>query len=103
MTDDDSWRELYTAAMLELDHGRLQNRIDAAQVAIRQSMEKLMGFCAVGDAEKLQALSGALGNLQALQRVEFRNVISSGSPSLGPGEGSCHETHVPQNSNDNLA
>jgi hypothetical protein len=53
--------------------------MDAAQVAIRRSMEELMGSCAVGAAEKLQSLSDALGNLQTLQRVEFRKVISSGS------------------------
>ncbi len=103
MANCDSWQELYTAAMLELDHGRLQSRIDAAQVAIRRSMEKLMGSCVVGAAEELQSLSDALGNLQALQRVEFRKGISSGSQSLGPAEGSSHETHVPQNSNDQLA
>jgi hypothetical protein len=103
MTDHDSWRELYTAAMLELDHGLLQSRIDAAQAAIRKSMDELLGSCAVGTVEKLQALSDALGNLQALQRVEFRKVISSGSQNVGPAEGSYHETRMPQNSNDQLA
>jgi hypothetical protein len=101
--NNDSWRDLYTAAMLELDHGLLQSRIDAAQVAIRRSMEELMGSCAVGAAEERQALSDALGNLQSLQRVEFRKVISPGRQSLGQAEGWCHETHMPQNSNDDLA
>lgn len=71
--NNDSWQELYAAAMLELDHGLLQSRIDDAQVAIRRSMEELMGTCGVGAAEEMQALSASLGNLQMLQRVEFRN------------------------------
>jgi len=85
MTDDASWRELYAAAMLELDHGRLQSRIDAAQGAIRRSMEELMGNCAVEAAGELQALASALGNLQTLQRVEFRKPISSDSENLTRG------------------
>lgn len=87
MANNDSWRELYTAAMLELDHGLLQSRIDAARVAILRSMEELMGNCAVGAAEEMQALSAALGNLQTLQRVEFRKPTASGSQSLTPVEG----------------
>jgi len=87
MTDDPSWRELYSAAMLELDRVHLQSRIDAAQVAILRSMEELMGNCAVGAAEETQALSAALGNLQTLQRVEFRKPTASGSQSLTPVEG----------------
>lgn len=82
MANKDSWRELYTAAMLELDHVRLQSRIDAAQVAIRRSMEESTGTCAAGAAEELRDLSAALGNLRTLQRVEFRKPISSGSLSL---------------------
>jgi hypothetical protein len=87
MANGDSWQELYAAAMLELDHGRLQSRIDAAQVAIRRSMEELIGNRTVGAGEEMQALSAALGNLQTLQRVEFRNPIASSSQSLSPAEG----------------
>lgn len=79
MADNPSWEQMYAAAMLELDHGRLQSRIDAARVAIRRPMEELMGNCAVGAGEEMQALSAALGNLQTLQRVEFRKPIASGS------------------------
>jgi hypothetical protein len=102
-SNNDPWWDLYTAAMLELDHGLLQSRIDAAQVAIRRSMEELKGSSALSASEELLALSDALGNLQSLQRVEFRKVISSGSQSLGPAEGWGHETNVPQNTNDDLA
>jgi hypothetical protein len=103
MAENDSWQELYTAAMLELDHGLLQSRIDAAQVAIHRSLEELIASCAVGAAEELQALSDARSNLQALQRVEFRKVISYSSQSISPAEGWCHEMHVPQKSSDDLA
>jgi hypothetical protein len=85
MTDNSLWQELYAAAMVELDRVQLQNRIDAAQIAIRQIMQELTGQCAVGVAEELEALSSALGNLQALQRVEFRKPISSGSEDLNGG------------------
>jgi hypothetical protein len=87
IVNNDSWQELYAAAMLELDHGLLQSRIDDAQVAIRRSMEELMGTCGVGAAEEMQALSASLGNLQTLQRVEFRKPISSGSQDLNRAEG----------------
>jgi len=85
MADDASWQELYAAAMLELDRVHLQSRIDAAEIAVRQSMEKLTDQCAVGAAEELRALSSALGNLQTLQRVEFRKPISSASENLTRG------------------
>ena len=86
MTDSPSWGELYAAAMLELDHIRLKSRIAAAQIAIRQSMEKLRGNCALGAVDEIQALTAALGNLQTLQRVEFRVPTPSGAQSLSSNE-----------------
>ncbi len=85
MTDDASWRALYAAAMLELDRGHLQIRINTAQSVIRQIMQELKDRCSVGAAEELQALSSALGNLQTLQRVEFRKPVSSDSENLTRG------------------
>ena len=70
MSNDGSWQELYAAAMLELDHAKLRIKIDVAEAAIREAREKLAGGT-VGDAEQMQALAAALGNLQTLQRVEF--------------------------------
>jgi hypothetical protein len=103
MTGNLSWRELYESAMLELDPVRLQTTIDVAQVVIRQAMNDLIGNCQVGAAEELEALSAALGNLLALQRVESRRAISAASQNPSPAEGGSHETRVPKNSGDNLA
>jgi hypothetical protein len=85
---DVSWRELYESAMLELDHVRLQSRINAAQVAILQSMQELRGKGQAGDQEEIHALSEALGNLQTLERVESGRAISAGSQRFTPPEGS---------------
>jgi hypothetical protein len=85
MTHNVSWQDLYADAMLELDRVRLQEKIDAAETAIRHSIQELSGRGALG-AEEIQALSSALGNLQTLQRVEFRKRISD-AQSLTPAEG----------------
>jgi hypothetical protein len=103
MTGNTSWRELYESAMLELDPVCLQRKMDIAQVVIRQAMKDLTGSRQAGAAEELEALSAALGNLQTLQRVESRRTISTSSQNLSPAEGGSRETHVPKNSNDNLA
>jgi hypothetical protein len=52
MTNNVSWQELYTAAMLELDPTMLPSRIDVAQAAIRQAMEELTGNHKIGTGEE---------------------------------------------------
>jgi hypothetical protein len=81
MTSNVSWQELYTAAMLELDRTMLPSRIEAAQAAIRQAMEELVGNHKIGTGEETQAMADALRNLRTLQRVEFR--ISAPAASQG--------------------
>jgi hypothetical protein len=39
--NDVLWKELYTAAMLELDPATLRSRIEAAQIAVRNAMQEL--------------------------------------------------------------
>jgi hypothetical protein len=83
MTNNVSWQELYTAAMLELDPTMLPSRIDVAQAAIRQAMEELTGNHKIGTGEETQAMADALRNLRTLQRVEFRTsapATSQGQP-----------------------
>jgi hypothetical protein len=83
MTNNVSWQELYTAAMLELDPTMLPSRIDVAQAAIRQAMEELTGNHNIGTGEETQAMADALRNLRTLQRVEFRTsapATSQGQP-----------------------
>jgi hypothetical protein len=41
MTTSPSWRELYKAALLEVQHEELRRRIDAAEKAIYQRSEEL--------------------------------------------------------------
>ena len=72
MKTQPSWRDLYAAAMLELDHTSLQCRIAAAHAAIRQAMQESPGNRTGAALEEMQDMTAALGNLQSLQRVEFR-------------------------------
>jgi hypothetical protein len=86
MTTLASWRDLYAAAMLELDHGRLQGRIKAAQAAIRQAMQGSPNNRTRAAVEEVQDMAAALGNLQSLQRVEFRKsapACCEGFPPVG--------------------
>ena len=66
------WQELYTAAMVELDRGQLQCRIDAARVAIQNAMPSPSNHSNTGSGEEMQAMRDALQNLQTLQWVELR-------------------------------
>ena len=101
MTTNRSWQDLYAAAMLELDLARLQGKIEVAQAVIRQAMEDL-GSAREGAAEEMQAMTSALGNLQTLQRVAFKE---SKSAQLGPSSdrGAIYATLVPQDNSAGLA
>jgi hypothetical protein len=81
------WKDLYTAAMLELDRANLPGRIEAAQAAIRQAMEERTSTDGLGAAEDRQAMTDALRNLQTLQRVEFRTSAPATSQGQFPAEG----------------
>jgi hypothetical protein len=72
VTTNISWEDLYAAAMLELDRARLHGRIEAAQAAIRRSVEELARHPKPGAAGEMQVLADALCNLRTLRRVEFR-------------------------------
>lgn len=80
------WRDLYAAAMLELDRDHLQRRIDAAQAAILQARNQV-GELGMDSGEQLQAIDDALRNLQTLQRVEFQNARASQPSGPDPGRG----------------
>jgi hypothetical protein len=80
MKPDIPWRDLYAAAMLELDHAILGRRIQEAQQAIQQAVEEQLACRDNRAAEELQALTDATHNLQTLQRVELSIVIPAGNP-----------------------
>jgi hypothetical protein len=96
VTTNRAWQELYAAAMLELDFASLQGRIEVAQAVIRQAMEE-RASAREGAAEEMQAMSAALGNLQALQRVALKGSKPAGSGPASDG-GVSYATHVPQDS-----
>jgi hypothetical protein len=81
MTQDDSWQELYRTAMLELDLGKLQERIDGAVAAIRSRLdEAAKNQESAGDQH--QVMVDALQNLRTLQQVERRNAQSEGTATI---------------------
>jgi PAS domain-containing protein len=55
------WRELYLAALMEVDRGKLRQKIDLALAAVHQQMRE-------GGSGQEQMLRDALSALQALQR-----------------------------------
>jgi hypothetical protein len=65
------WRDVYAAAMLELDHSRLAKRIQDAQAVVQAAIDKKTGLHGAGFAEELQALRDAMHNLRTLERVEL--------------------------------
>jgi hypothetical protein len=72
------WDELYTAAILETDDGKLQQRIHAAKSAIDgrlQEMQKDDG----GTPEEWQAITDALNGLNVLSRELERRSHDAGS------------------------
>lgn len=80
MNDSRSWKDLYTAAMLELDRASLASRIEAAEASIRQAMGEVSGQ---GDAvEEKRAMAEAMRSLQTLRRLELTSTPVS-SQSVG--------------------
>jgi len=72
MTKDVSWRELYKAAILELDPVALHKRIEAAHAAIQQRILELQSnYDGTSGAEQREMVD-ALNSLRAVQKVEFR-------------------------------
>ena len=66
------WRDLYAAAMLELDRDNLHDRIEAARAGIQRARKELTRNPPPGAAEEIHAMADALRNLDTLQRLELR-------------------------------
>jgi hypothetical protein len=69
MTANVSWRELYQAALVEVQPGELQGRIDAAAEAICRRNEEIKQAGSQSSAEQ-QAIADALRTLRVLARTE---------------------------------
>jgi hypothetical protein len=68
--ESSAWRDLYQAALLELDEAALAAKIQAAYGAIRERMERLRGN---GERNsEWQALNDAAQTLRTLEQTESR-------------------------------
>ncbi len=61
-----SWRDLYRAALLEVDRAKLPNAVEEATEAIQRKLHE-SGEGGISDVEP-QALRDALQNLRVLRR-----------------------------------
>ncbi len=84
MTKDVLWRELYKAAILELDPAILHKRIEAAHAAIQQRTAELGNSHDGNPGEERREMVDALNNLRAIQKVESRVASESSGPGRRP-------------------
>jgi len=75
MTANLSWQELYQAALVEVQPGELQGRIDAAEEAICRRSEELKQADTQSNSEQ-QAIADALRTLRVLARTECSSQLS---------------------------
>jgi hypothetical protein len=61
------WHDLYRAALLETDRGKLQKRVQAAKAAIDDRLQELQ-MDQGGTREERQAISDALTALNVVRR-----------------------------------
>jgi hypothetical protein len=91
METDGCWYDLYAAAMLEFDRAALPGKIEAARAAIRRALQEAAIGRSFGTPSEAPAMSDAMRNLQALQRVELETAtqiptsIASQGQSLAEG------------------
>jgi hypothetical protein len=64
------WRELYEAALLELDYEQLLLRVELAEQAIRERAQTLEGT--IRDPDETQAMRDALHALRLLRQSALR-------------------------------
>ena len=81
------WHDLYAAAMLELDHANLHDRIEAARAGIQRARKELTRNPTPGAAEEMRSMADALRNLDTLQRVELRASTPTCSQGLHLSQG----------------
>ncbi len=78
MQADYIWEEVYAAAILETDDTKLPNRLHVAKAAIDDRLHELQ-LDHGGSPEERQAISDALGGLNALRRELERRAHGEGS------------------------
>jgi hypothetical protein len=82
LTTDAQWRDLYQAAMLELDRTKLQTIIEIASAAMQRRLQELMTKSdPQGDVrQERQEIVDALDGLRSLHRLEFRSSSELSNP-----------------------
>jgi hypothetical protein len=66
MTTGQAWRELYKIAVLETDWSKMEERIQAAESAIKQRLQEFSSYQG-GTPEENQAIVIALDKLRTLR------------------------------------
>ena len=69
--NEENWVALYNAALIELEHARLNGLIKDARAAIVARVEKLQGIPGLHDEER-RAIADALVSLRFLEQEEAR-------------------------------
>jgi len=82
------WRDLYAAAMLDLDRVTLLNSIQRAEAAIQQAFAEQRNADDRCDVEELQAMRDAIRNLEMLRKLE----LTAPTETAGQGPGPAKET-----------
>jgi len=82
VTTDILWHDLYAAALLELDHANLHDRIEVTRAAIQRALKEVPRNPTSTVAEEVQSMADALRNLETLQWVELRASIPTCSQGL---------------------
>ena len=68
------WEELYTAAVLETDPGKVADRIDKAQDALRERLHTLRQLPLARDRER-QRLEDAIRTLNMIRATELQSPL----------------------------
>jgi hypothetical protein len=69
---DNSWQDLFKAALLEVDRAELRPKIEIAWAAIQERSEGLRLDGSEGGLAEAQQLTDALQTLRSLQRTELK-------------------------------
>ena len=69
---ENSWQELYKAALLEIDPTGLRQKIEIARAAIQERSQGLRLDGSEGRSAEAQQLTDALLTLRSLQRSELK-------------------------------
>jgi hypothetical protein len=79
MTTSPWWRELYRAALLEVEREELRRRIDEAEKAIDQRSDELKRSGSQSGEEQRE-MADAIRALRLLAQIECRSSTGTGKP-----------------------